>query len=195
VVVGLTGSEQLQELLVELVEKPGQASPTTISARTAAALGRIRELEDRCRRQTEALRDAAAATPSLSFLNRALACSTGTLEAWGEVPQERMVHEELGELSTVLARNSRGRASEGNVLEECADAILVAIEAARLVDATAGDLAAVVELKLRRAEQRVADALWEKGVEELDEVGRAIVEEQLDVDLDEGGRVTCARRG
>jgi len=97
------------------------------------------------------------------------------------------VYEELGELSTVLARNRRGRASEGDVLEECADAILVAIEAARLVDATAGDLAAVVELKLRRAEQRVADALWDQGVEELGEVGRAIVEEQLDIDLDEGG--------
>jgi len=55
------------------------------------------------------------------------------------------------------------------------------------VDATAGDLAAVVELKLRRAEQRVADALWDQGVEELGEVGRAIVEEQLDIDLDEGG--------
>ena len=40
---------------------------------------------------------------------------------WGEVPQLNMLHEEMGELLTAIARYQRGRDSEEDVITELAD--------------------------------------------------------------------------
>lgn len=183
-VVRLTEAD-LDGLLVELAQRPGEASPSTVEERTRLAIQRIRELEATCDEQRatiEALQRAKTPDgnePSLPFLARVMSMAAGSIDAWGKTAQERMVYEELGELQVALAQNGRGRAGETDVIEEAADVVLMAIEAAKLAGADPTDLRAAILLKLKRAEERVGSALWEGGLEELSDHERALLERRM----------------
>ena len=43
------------------------------------------------------------------------------IATWGEYPQLNMLHEEMGELLTAIARYQRGRGSEEDIITELAD--------------------------------------------------------------------------
>lgn len=83
------------------------------------------------------------------------------LERWGSESQTRMLIEESGELLTAVARRARGRSSSADVVEECADVIMVALQVARAHSGPGGqsDLA----LELERKAERLRLRLDEKG--------------------------------
>lgn len=54
------------------------------------------------------------------------------IDTWGAIAQEIVAIEEMGELITVLARYKRGRASQVEVISECADVIATVIQLAMI---------------------------------------------------------------
>lgn len=94
----------------------------------------------------------------LSRIERALMVSERAIRTWGEGPEERMVYEELAELQLALCHYKRGKATRKEVVDEIADAVLVAIHAGSFVGAEAEELVDAVDRKLERTERRVKGA-------------------------------------
>lgn len=180
-------SPDLDALLVELADDPGSYGSRETQMRVRSALERIRDLEQTCSAQRETIERLQAAKtaddngPSRPFLARVMAMAASSVDAWGETAQERMVYEELGELQVALAQAGRGRAGASDVIEEAADVVLMAIEAANLVGADPANLAAAIMLKLKRAEERVASATRDgRSGDPRGGKQRSIVEQTLD---------------
>lgn len=91
------------------------------------------------------------------FLDRAIRCSEDAVDAWGEIPEERMVYEEVGELLVALTHYQRGKTSAEDVIDEAADLVLVGTHAASLVGASETELADAIEAKLQRTENRIQE--------------------------------------
>jgi NTP pyrophosphatase (non-canonical NTP hydrolase) len=77
---------------------------------------------------------------------------------WGETAQRLMVCEEGAELVVAVAQHARGRATDDEVLDEAADAIIVACTAAVLANAGPAALTERIRAKLRRLEERLGGA-------------------------------------
>lgn len=60
------------------------------------------------------------------------------IERYGDEAQTRMLVEETGELLTAVARCARGRGARSDVVEECADVIITALQAARMHSGSEG---------------------------------------------------------
>lgn len=90
----------------------------------------------------------------------ALADSVGAqaIVCYGAEAQTRMLVEEVGELLTAVARCGRGRGARSDVVEECADVIIVALQVARMHSGSAGqeDLALELERKALLLQERMA---------------------------------------
>lgn len=92
------------------------------------------------------------------LLGRAMDASHDAIDTWGLEPERRMVHEELNELGLTFAHHARGKATDEEVLDEAADAVLVAVHAAYIAGFTPVGLHRAIERKLRRTEQRIQEA-------------------------------------
>lgn len=79
------------------------------------------------------------------------------IERYGAASQTRMLVEETGELLTAVARCARGRGARSDVVEECADVIIVALQVARMHSGSEGqeDLALELERKAQRLLERM----------------------------------------
>ena len=75
------------------------------------------------------------------------------LDKWGINAQINMVFEELGELSTALARHKRGRASNKDVITELADVTIMCEQMALLLGYD--DYEKEIENKLKRLTERL----------------------------------------
>jgi len=80
------------------------------------------------------------------------------IERYGAEAQTRMLVEETGELLTAVARCVRGRGARSDVVEECADVIMVALQVARMYSGRGDqeDLGLELERKARRLVERMA---------------------------------------
>lgn len=79
------------------------------------------------------------------------------IERYGAEAQTRMLVEETGELLTAVARCARGRGARSDVVEECADVIIVALQVARMYSGGPDDLAQELARKADRLSQRLAE--------------------------------------
>lgn len=79
------------------------------------------------------------------------------IERYGAEAQTRMLVEETGELLTAVARCARGRGARSDVVEECADVIIVALQVARMYSGGRGqeDLGLELERKAQRLLERM----------------------------------------
>lgn len=80
------------------------------------------------------------------------------IDRYGAESQTRMLVEEIGELLTAVARCARGRGSRSDVVEECADVIITALQVARMHSGSGDqeDLCLELERKARRLVERMA---------------------------------------
>lgn len=89
----------------------------------------------------------------------ALADSVGAqaIVCYGAEAQTRMLVEETGELLTAVARCARGRGARSDVVEECADVIIVALQVARMHSGSGDqeDLGLELERKAQRLLERM----------------------------------------
>lgn len=79
------------------------------------------------------------------------------IERYGAEAQTRMLVEETGELLVAVARCARGRGARSDVVEECADVIIVALQVARMHSGSEGqeDLCLELERKAQRLLERM----------------------------------------
>lgn len=103
--------------------------------------------------------------PSFRDLEAIWEMGKQAIATWGDVAQERMIYEEAGELVVALAQHRRGRASKAEVLEECADAVIVAMECVALVGARMPEFLPLLRQKLIRLDQRLASHANHEGEE------------------------------
>jgi len=94
--------------------------------------------------------------PSI-LLERAWALECRAKACWGQDAQRLMVCEEAGELVSAIAQHARGRATAQEVVDEAADAIIVACAAVAVVDLDLVDLEQALRAKLDRLQSRVND--------------------------------------
>lgn len=77
------------------------------------------------------------------------------LSRYGHEAQLGMVREELPELLTALARRDRGRATDADVIDECADALIVLWQLRHMLGAVQVD--EVVQRKIARQRARMGE--------------------------------------
>lgn len=84
------------------------------------------------------------------------------IDLYGAEAQTRMLVEETGELLTAVARCARGRGARSDVVEECADVIIVALQVARMYSGRGDqeDLGLEIERKAERLMARMAPATF-----------------------------------
>lgn len=90
---------------------------------------------------------------------------TKVLDAWGYEAQEKMVHEEIGELLSALGKISRGRATPMEVITELADVSIMIEQMA--VYFGLDDFKAEKEYKLQRLAKRYKEWKEKHEQEEL----------------------------
>jgi hypothetical protein len=93
-------------------------------------------------------------------IESALEAGKAALVTYGAQAQEWMVVEEMAELLLALARRKRGRGSSPEVVEEAADAIIMALQIG-LYYGGESNLAEAINLKVARLRGRL-DALTGK---------------------------------
>lgn len=93
----------------------------------------------------------------LTALRLAAVSAEAALDAYPPDAQEWMMIEEASELLTAMARVRRGRASGNEVIYECADVIICAIQMGIMhADASSSDaLADIIEYKSQRLLDRI----------------------------------------
>lgn len=87
-------------------------------------------------------------------LNRIHDAACVAVRCWGPEPQWRMLQEECGELVAAINQRTRGRISGDQLAEECADVLILLIQARRMLGRGVFDRA--VETKLARLEERLS---------------------------------------
>lgn len=95
----------------------------------------------------------------------------------GDDAQRGQISEELGELLTAINRHRRGRAAAVEVVDEVADTIICALQAAVIAGADFADVAAALDRKIARQAARLDRKAFARG--------RAAAVEAIH-DLDEG---------
>lgn len=82
---------------------------------------------------------------------------TAAIHMWGADFQIERFEEELAEAQLAIAHHKRGRQSPDNVVEECADVIITALQAAMILGGTEGltKLQGVIDEKTRRLSRRI----------------------------------------
>lgn len=94
------------------------------------------------------------------------------IERYGAESQTRMLIEETGELLTAVARCARGRGARSDVVEECADVIIVALQVARIYSGDNDDLTCEIQRKANRLADRLgSDGKCPCGCEATDGAG------------------------
>ncbi len=83
-------------------------------------------------------------------------CCRRALEAWGVDAQMFMMMEEAGELITALAQLRRGRVEEDAVIDEVADALVVALQMREMIGPEKVD--ARLHKKVKRLQKRLKKA-------------------------------------
>ena len=83
------------------------------------------------------------------------AFATEALSRYGHEAQLGMVREELPELLVALARRDRGRATDADVIDECADALIVLWQLRHMLGAVQVD--EVVQQKIARQRARMGE--------------------------------------
>lgn len=90
-------------------------------------------------------------------LGRAYALEVAACAKWGPEAQVRMAAEEVGEFLAALCKYGRGRVSSAAVIDEAADAIIMACAGVYLCEGTLNQLREAIGRKLDRLEDRLGD--------------------------------------
>lgn len=81
-----------------------------------------------------------------------------SLQVWGDDKQRTMAMGEAAEFIDALAKHARGRATPAQVVDEAADAIIVAAVAVALAGGDSPALAERIRFKMDRARAKMASA-------------------------------------
>lgn len=92
----------------------------------------------------------------MDVLDEAFKAEILALEKWGPTAQRLMVAEEASELVVAVTQHGRGRITDSDLLDEAADAVVVACAAAILGRFGPGALRERVRAKLDRLQRRLA---------------------------------------